>query len=424
MRRIIRNVRVLDPVDGFDAITDLGIEDGKITTRGPVPRDFQAEEILDATGLVACPGFVESSFQGHSPGHGRDGDLASEMRAAVAGGVTRVVLRPDTQPVADTPAVLQEQRLMAESLGLARVHVSGALSMGLQGQALSEMAALREAGALVFSQAKEPIRNAALLRLALSYAADLGCPVLLHPEDADLAAQGVMNESGLSIRLGLPGRSATAELVGIQRDLAVAALSDCPVFFPQLSTAAAVAAVQNARQRGEAAHCGVSIHHLLLSEQDVGYFNVHAKVLPPLRSLAERDALRRAVAAGEIAAISSDHCPWGIDREGMTFMHAPFGISAVEWLLPLTLRLVDDGLLTMMEALKLLSTGPAEALGLPPPTLQVGSAADICLFDPEAGFTLNPVSGASRGRNLPYAQWDLRGRVRYTLIGGRVVYRG
>lgn len=424
MRRIIRNVRVLDPVDGFDAITDLGIEDGKITTRGPVAQDFQAEEILDGSGLIACPGFVESSFQGHSPGHGRDGDLASELRAAVAGGVTQVVLRPDTQPVADTPAVLLEQRLLADSLGLARVHVSGALSMGLQGQSLSEMAALQEAGALVFSQAKEPIHNAALLRLALSYAADLGLPVLLHPEDADLAAQGVMNESGLSMRLGLPGRSAAAELVGIQRDMAVAALSACPVFFPQLSTAAAVAAVQAARQRGEAVHCGVSIHHLLLSEQDVGYFNVHAKVLPPLRSLAERDALRRALAAGAITAISSDHCPWGIDREGMTFIQAPFGISAIEWLLPLTLRLVDDGLLTLMNALKLLSTGPAEALGLPSPTLQVGSAADICLFDPEAVFTLNPVSGASRGRNLPYAQWDLRGRVRYTLVGGSMVYRG
>ncbi len=424
MRRIIRNVRVMDPSDGFDAVTDLGIVDGKIALRGTASKDFQADESLDGSGLVACPGLIESSFQAHSPGHGRDGDLASELRAAVAGGVTQVVLRPDTQPVADAPAILLEQRMLAETLALARVQVSGALTTGLQGQALSEMAALLDAGARVFSQAKQPIRSAALLRLALSYAADLGLPVLLHPEDSDLAAQGVMNESGLSLRLGLPGRSAVAEQVGIQRDMAIAALSGCPLYFPQLSTGAAIAAVKAARQRGEAVRCGVSIHHLLLSERDVGFFNVHAKVLPPLRSLAERDALRRAVANGDVTAISSDHSPWGIDREGMTFLQAPFGISAVEWLLPLTLRLVDEGVLSLMGALQLLSVGPAQALGLPVPSLQVGSLADLCLFDPEAAFTLNPTSGASRGRNLPYAQWDLRGQVRYTLVGGRVVFQG
>ncbi|MDR7928226.1 dihydroorotase [Acidithiobacillus thiooxidans] len=424
MRRIIRNVRVMDPGDGFDAITDLAIVAGKIAIRGAVAEDFRADEILDGTGLVACPGLIESSLQAHSPGHGRDGDLTSELQAAVAGGVTQVVLRPDTQPVADTPAVLQEQQLLAGKLALARVQVSAALTTGLQGQALSEMTALMDAGARVFSQAKQPIRSAALLRLALSYAADLGLPVMLHPEDPELAAHGVMNESGLSLRLGLPGRTAVAEQVGIQRDIAIAALSGCPLFFPHLSTGGAVAAVKAARKRGEAVRCGVSIHHLLLSEQDVGFFNVHAKVLPPLRSLAERDALRRAVADGDVTAISSDHSPWGVDRESMTFIQAPFGISAVEWLLPLTLRLVDDGLLGLMAALRLLSTGPAQALGLRLPSLQVGSVADLCLFDPEAAFTLNPASGASRGRNLPYAQWDLRGRVRYTLVEGRVVFRG
>ncbi len=424
MRRIIRNVRVMDPGDGFDAVTDLAIVAGKIAIRGAVAEDFRADEILDGTGLVACPGLIESSLQAHSPGHGRDGDLASELQAAVAGGVTQVVLRPDTQPVADTPAVLQEQQLLAEKLALARVQVSAALTTGLQGQALSEMTALMDAGARVFSQAKQPIHSAALLRLALSYAADLGLPVMLHPEDPELAAHGVMNESGLSLRLGLPGRTAVAEQVGIQRDMAIAALSGCPLFFPHLSTGAAIAAVKAARKRGESVRCGVSIHHLLLSEQDVGFFNVHAKVLPPLRSLAERDALRRAVADGDVAAISSDHSPWGVDRESMTFIQAPFGISALEWLLPLTLRLVDDGLLSLMAALQLLSSGPAQALGLPVPSLQVGSVADLCLFDPEAAFTLNPASGASRGRNLPYAQWDLRGRVRYTLVEGRVVFRG
>lgn len=424
MHRIIRNIRVMDPGDGFDAVTDLAIADGRIVARGPLPPDFTAEEVLDGSGLIACPGFVETSFQAHTPGHGRDGDLASELRAALVGGVTQVLLRPDTQPMADTPAVLQEQRVLADRLALAKVHLSGALTTQLQGAALTEMASLAEAGAIAFSQAKEPVPSAALLRLALSYAADLGLPVLLHGEEPELAAHGVMHEGRLSIRLGLTGRPAAAEQIGVQRDIAIAALSGCPIHFPHLSTAAAVAEVAAARQSDEPVTCGVSIHHLLLSEQDVGFFNLHAKILPPLRPTAERDALRHALATGVITAISSDHSPWGVDREGMTFTQAPFGIASVEWLLPLTLRLVDEGVVDLMTVLSLLSVGPAQALGLPAPSLAVGAAADLCIFDPESYFTVEPARQWSRGRNLPYGQWELRGQVRYTLVEGRVVFRG
>ena len=423
MHRIIRNIRVMDPGDGFDAVTDLTIAEGRIVARGPLPADFQAAEVLDGTGLVACPGFIETSFQGRTPGHGRDGDLASELRAAVAGGVTQVLLRPDTLPVADTPAVLQEQRAVAEQLALARVHLAGALTTQLQGVALTEMAGLVESGAIVFSQAKKPVASAALLRLALSYAADLGRPVLLHGEEPELAAHGVMHEGRLSVRLGLIGRPAAAEQVGVQRDIAIAALSGCPIHFPHLSTAAAVAEVAAARQRGEPVTCGVSIHHLLLTEQDVGFFNLHAKILPPLRPAADRDALRHALVAGAITAISSDHCPWGVDREGMTFIQAPFGIAAVEWLLPLALRLVEEGVVNLMPILRLLSIGPAQTLGLAPPSLAVGATADLCVFDPESRFTVEPAQGWSRGRNLPYGQWELRGQVRYTLVAGRVIFR-
>ena len=424
MHRIIRNIRVMDPGDGFDAVTDLAIADGRIVARRPLPTDFTAEEVLDGSGLIACPGFVETSFQAHTPGHGRDGDLASELCAAVAGGVTQVLLRPDTQPMADTPAVLQEQRVLADRLALAKVHLSGAFTSQLQGAVLTEMASLAEAGAIAFGQAKEPVPSAALLRLALSYAADLGLPVLLHGEEPELAAHGVMHEGRLSIRLGLTGRPAAAEQIGVQRDIAIAALSDCPIHFPHLSIAATVAEVAAARQRGEPVTCGVSIHHLLLSEQDVGFFNLHAKILPPLRPAAERDALRHALATGVITAISSDHSPWGVDREGMTFTQAPFGIAAVEWLLPLTLRLVDEGVVDLMTVLSLLSVGPAQALGLPAPSLAVGAAADLCIFDPESYFTVEPARQWSRGRNLPYGQWELRGQVRYTLVEGRVVFRG
>ncbi|MEY2335265.1 dihydroorotase [Acidithiobacillus ferrianus] len=423
MRRMIRNIRVMDPHDGFDAVTDLAMADGRIVARGTLPVGFTAEETLDGSGLIACPGFIETAFQGHTPGHGRDGDLASELRAAVAGGVTQVVLRPDTRPMADNPAVLQAQRTLADRLDLAKVHLSGALTTQLQGAALTEMAGLAEAGAIVFSQAKASVASAALLRLALSYAADLGLPVWLHGEEAELAAQGVMHEGHSSIRLGLPGRPATAEQIGVQRDIAIAALSGCPIHFPHLSTVAAVAEVAAARQRGEPVSCGVSVHHLLLTEQDVGFFNPHAKTLPPLRPAAERDALRLAAATGAITAISSDHSPWGVDRAGMTFTQAPFGIAAVEWLLPLALRLVDEGVVDMMTVLGLLSVGPARAIGLPAPSLVAGAPADLCIFDPEAYCIVEPALQWSHGRNLPYGQWELRGQVRYTLVEGRVVYR-
>ncbi len=423
MRRMIRNIRVMDPHDGFDAVTDLAMADGRIVARGTLPVGFTAEETLDGSGLIACPGFIETAFQGHTPGHGRDGDLASELRAAVAGGVTQVVLRPDTQPMADNPAVLQAQRTLADRLGLAKVHLSGALTTQLQGAALTEMAGLAEAGAIVFSQAKASVASAALLRLALSYAADLGLPVWLHGEEAELAAQGVMHEGHSSIRLGLPGRPAAAEQIGVQRDIAIAALSGCPIHFPHLSTVAAVAEVAAARQRGEPVSCGVSIHHLLLTEQDVGFFNPHAKTLPPLRPAAERDALRFAAATGAITAVSSDHSPWGVDRAGMTFTLAPFGIAAIEWLLSLALRLVDEGVVDMMTVLGLLSVGPARAIGLPAPSLVAGAPADLCIFDPEAYCIVEPALQWSHGRNLPYGQWELRGQVRYTLVEGRVVYR-
>ena len=424
MHRIIRNIRVMDPSDGFDAVTDLAVAGGRIVARGMLPPDFTAGEVLDGTGLIACPGFIETSFQAHTPGHGRDGDLASELRAAVAGGVTQVLLRPDTLPMADIPAVLQEQRILADRLALANVHLSGALTTQLQGTALTEMAGLAAAGAIAFSQAKEPVLSAALLRLALSYAADLGLPVLLHGEEPELAANGVMHEGRLSIRLGLSGRPAAAEQIGVQRDIAIAALSGCPIHFPHLSIAAAVAEVVAARQRGEPVTGGVSIHHLLLTEQDIGFFNLHAKILPPLRAVAERDALRHAIAMGAITAISSDHNPWGVDREGMTFTQAPFGIAAVEWLLPLALRLVDEGVLDLMTVLHLLSVGPAQALGLPVPSLAVGATADFCIFDPDSCFTVETGRQWSRGRNLPYGQWELRGQVRYTLVAGRMVFRG
>ncbi|MHB8249806.1 MAG: dihydroorotase [Acidithiobacillus sp.] len=423
MQRLLRGAHIIDPATGFNAVADLAIADGRILARGQIPAAFAAEEVLDGTGLVACPGLVEMALQAHTPGHGRDGDLASELRAAVAGGVVHVALSPATDPCADTAGVIHQQRAIAAALGLAKVYPTGALTRQLAGEALSEMAALQEAGAVAFSQGRRAVSNGALLRLALAYAADFALPVLLHSEDALLAADGVMHEGALSARLGLVGRTAIAEQVGVLRDLAIAQLVDCPVHIRHLSTMAALDGVQAARQRHQRVTTDVSIHHLLLTEQDVGLFNIHAKTLPPLRPAGERDALRQALAQGHIDAISSDHCPWGVDRMGQTFAQAPFGIAAVELLLPLTLRLVDEGVVDLATAIALLTTGPARVLGLPTPSLAPGAAADLCIFDADRYFMVDPRQLVSRGKNQPYGQWELRGQVRYTLVDGRLVYR-
>ena len=421
LRRRIRNLRLIDPVSGKDYRGDLALAAGKILALGEIPDDFQANEEIDGSGLIACPAFLETQFQAHTPGSGLHGDLRSELHAAAAGGFGSVVLDPDTAPVADTPGVLYQQRAAAEAVDYLRVYLSGALTRELQGESLSEMAALAEAGAQIFSQGRQSVADSQRLRLALSYAADLGRTVFLWPEDRCLAGNGVMDEGPLSLRLGLAARPQAAEEIGVERDLRVARLAGAAVHFPSLSSAAAIARVAEARRGGQAVSCGVSLHHLLLSAEDIGYFNTHSKILPPLRNQKNRDDLLRALADGAIQCLTSQHVPWGRETEGQTFAQAPFGIAAVQWTLPLALRLVEEGSLDLLQMIRLFTTGPAAVLGLPPPSLAPGANADLCVFDPDA--ELQPsATGFSRARNHPYAGWPLRGQVRYLFVDGRLRY--
>ncbi|MEY2341832.1 dihydroorotase family protein [Acidithiobacillus sp. IBUN Pt1247-S3] len=419
LRRRIRNLRLIDPESGSDRIGDLALAEGKILGVGEIPGDFQAEEEIDGSGLIACPAFIETQFQAHTPGSGLHGDLRSELRAAAAGGFGSVLLDPATDPVADQPGVLHEQRAAAAAAGLLRVYLSGALTRGLEGAVLAEMSALAQVGAQVFSQGQMPVADSQRLRLALSYAADLGRTVFLWPEDLTLAAGGVMDEGPLSLRLGLAGRPQAAEEIGVERDLRVAALAGARVHFPALSSVAAVQRVAAARAGGQAVTCGVSLHHLLLSSDDVGYFNNHAKLLPPLRSQKNRAALLRALADGAIQCLSSQHLPWGRESEGQPFAQAPFGIASVEWALPLALRLVEEDGFDLLQLIRLFTSGPAAVLDLPPPSLAPGAAADLCIFDPDAEILPTP-EGYSRARNHPYAGWPLRGQVRYLFVAGQL----
>jgi dihydroorotase len=419
----IRGGRVIDPTDGIDAVLDLHIRGGVIAAMGDAPAGFAADEVIDATGLVVCPGLVDLSARLRQPGHEHKATIASETRAAAAAGVTTLCCPPDTQPVVDTPAVAQLIRQLADERGHARVLPAGALTRGLAGEQISEMAALKLAGCAVMSNADRPVRNTRVLRRALEYASTYGLCTFLHPADAYLSEGGLVHEGLIATQLGLPGIPEAAEVLGVARDLALAEQTGARVHFRGLSTARATAMLAEARARGLPVSADVAAHQLWLTEDALAGFNAQAHLIPPLRTRADRDALRAAVAAGEITAICSDHQPHERDAKLNPFPQTAPGMSALETLLPLTLGLVADGLLDLPAALACITCNPAAILGKPVGRLRPGGIADICVFDPLETWVVAADRLVSRGRNTPLLGENMTGRVRHTLLAGRVVFR-
>jgi dihydroorotase len=421
-RLSIRNGRLVDPANDIDDQLDVHIAEGLIVAVGNPPFGFTAERTLDARGQVVCPGLVDLCCRLREPGWEHKATIGSETAAAAAGGVTTLCCPPDTRPVIDTPAVAQLVLQTAERVGRARVVPAGALTQGLEGKQISEMAALRQAGCAVMSHADRPILNTLVLRRAMEYAATFGLTVFLHPEDAHLRDQGCVHEGRVSTRLGLPGIPEAAETVAVARDLALAEQTGARIHFRGLSSARATAMVLEAQSRGLEVSADVSAHHLTLTEADVEGFDSNCHVMPPLRTAADREALREGVRRGEISAICSDHQPHEADAKLNPFPATAPGISAVETLLPLTLRLVAEEEVDLGTAIKRLTVGPAEILGLPVGRLDPGRNADVCIFDPEEAWTAATDILVSRGHNTPFLGWELRGRVSRTLLAGRLVF--
>ncbi|MGA7981413.1 MAG: dihydroorotase [Chromatiaceae bacterium] len=418
----IRNGRLIDPANGIDQQLDVHIADGRIIALGWPPPDFRADRTLDASGQVVCPGIVDLCCRLREPGLEHKATIASETAAAAAGGVTTLCCPPDTRPIIDTPAVAQLVHQTAERCGKARVIPAGALTHGLAGEQITEMAALKQAGCAVMSHADQPIRNTLVLRRAMEYASTFGLTIFLHPEDGYLRDHGCAHEGRVSTRLGLPGIPEAAETVAVARDLALVEQCGAQVHFRGLSAARATAMLEEAQRRGLRVSADVSAHQLFLTEEDVEGFNSNCHVLPPLRTLADRQALREAVAHGSVAAICSDHQPHEADAKLNPFPETAPGISAVETLLPLTLRLAAEGVTDLSTAIARLTLGPAEILGLPVGRLDPGRIADLCVFDPQARWTVAPETLTSRGHNTPFRGLELQGRVTWTLLAGRVVY--
>lgn len=423
MSRIrIAGGRVIDPASGIDWVQDLYVADGTIVGMGEAPPGFLADRAIDASGQIVCPGLVDLCARLREPGQEYKATIQSETRAAARSGITTLCMPPDTDPVVDTPAVAELIHQRAAQAGMARVEVLGALTKGLEGEQLAEMGILGEVGCVGVSNGTQSIGNTEVMRRALEYAATFGLTVFLHPQDPWLAKRGMVHDGTISTRLGLPGIPEIAETILVARDLLLVESTGARAHFCRLSTLRAVDMVREARARGLPVSADVTAHHLHLTERDTADFNSHCHVRPPLRTEGDREGLRQGVRDGSIAAICSDHQPHERDAQLRPFAETEPGISALETLLPLTLRLVKDGAMDLVGALASLTVRPAETLGLDRGILRPGTKADICVFDPQVRWTLQENQLMSRGRNTPFLGWELTGRVTHTLLGGEVVY--
>jgi dihydroorotase len=422
MKIHIRNARLVDPRQGIDAPMDLFIAAGKVIALGAAPAGFQPNRMIDAAGLIACPGLIDLSARLREPGYEYKATLESEMDAAAAGGVTTLVCPPDTDPPLDEPGLVEMLRHRARTLNRSHVWPLGALTVGLAGERLTEMAELTEAGCVGFSQADTPVIDTQVLFRAMQYASTFGYSVWLQPQDAFLSREGVAHDGEVATRLGLAGIPVCAETVALGTILELAARTGARLHLMRLSSAAGVALVDQARMRGLNLTCDVGIHHLHLSDMDIGYFDPHARLDPPLRSLRDRDELRRAAAEGRIDAICSDHTPVDDDAKQLPFGEAEPGATGLELLLPLTLKWAAELGLSLPSALARITAEPARILGLDAGHLAVGTNADLCLFDPEARFRVTREQLRSQGKNTPFLGTELKGAVRMTLVGGHTIF--
>ncbi len=422
MRITIRGGRLIDPASQYDATCDLHIAAGKIVARGAPPDGFSADQHIDATRQWVLPGLVDLSARLREPGQEHKGTIASETRAAAAGGVTTLCCPPDTQPVIDTPAVIELIHRQAQAAGFARVLPLGALTAGLEGKQLSEMYALKQAGCIGVSNALVPITNTLVMRRAMEYAANHGLSVFVHAEDPWLRNQGCVHEGMISTRLGLPGIPEAAETVAVARELILIEQTGVRAHFCQLSSARAVQMIARAQYDGLPITADVTAHHLHLSEMDVGYFNSQCHIRPPLRTQRDRDGLRTGLAQGILGALCSDHQPHEPDAKLVPFTTSEPGASALETLLPLGLQLVEDGVLSLSALIERLTLGPARILGIAAGTLAVGVGADVCILDPECHWRVEAANLHSHGHNSPCLGWDMQGRVTHTLLDGRLVH--
>jgi dihydroorotase len=428
MKILIKNGRVIDPATNRDEIADVAIGAGRVLGIGSTPAGFTPSKVIDASGCVVAPGLVDLAARLREPGHEHEGMLESEMAAAVAGGVTSLVCPPDTDPVLDEPGLVEMLKMRAEKLHQARVFPLGALTRGLAGEVLTEMFELTEAGCVGFSQAEVPLANTQVMQRALQYAATYGYTVWLRPQELHLG-KGVAASGPLATRLGLSGVPVAAETIALHTIFELVKSTGARVHLCRISSAAGLDLVRSAKDLGLPVTCDVSINSLHLTDADIGYFDSRMRLSPPLRQQRDRDALRDGLADGTVDALVSDHMPVDEDAKTLPFAEAEPGATGLELLLSLALRWGQESGVGLTRALAVLTSEPARVLGGALGTLQAscgqlteGAQADLCVFDPQAHWTVEPASLRSQGKHTPFSGYELPGRVRCTLVGGLVAW--
>lgn len=417
MKLLVKGGRVVDPASGRDAVGDVFVVDGKFAAAPGTP-----DRTLDAKGLVVAPGLVDLAARLREPGYEHKATLESEMDAAVAGGVTSLACPPDTDPPLDEPGLVDMLRRRAKALSRARVYPVGALTVKLAGRQLTEMAELAEAGCAAFSQGNAAVEDTQVLWRALQYAATFGLPVWLRPEDAWLARDGVAHDGEVATRLGLAGIPAFAETIALATIFELVRATGARVHLCRISSAAGVAQLRRAKHDGLPITCDVGIHHVHLSDMDLGYFDSQCRLEPPLRSQRDRAALAAGLADGTIDCAVSDHAPVDEDAKHLPFAEAEPGATGLELLLPLALKWGVESKLTLAQTLARITSVPARILGAASGRLEPGAPGDLVVFDPEASWRVTPEALKSQGKNSPFLGMELAGRVRATVVAGQVVY--
>lgn len=419
----IRNGQVIDPASQLNSRQDVFIREGYIVALGQPPTDFTADQVIDAQGCLVCPGFIDLNARLREPGQEHTATIDSETRSAAAGGITTLVVPPDTDPVIDTPAVVELIEDRAKKSARTMVLTVGAATQQLAGELLAEMAALKAAGCVGISNGMQTIGNTVIWQRALSYAATLDLTVFINAADPWLQAQGCVHQGTVSTRLGLGGIPATAETIAVSRDLLLIEQTGVRAHFHNISTGSAVELIRQARERGLPVTADVSAHHLHLTEHDLGNYDSSTHVMPPLRGLRDREQLQQGVRDGVIQAISSQHQPLDEDAKLGPFAETQAGISGLETLLPLTLKLVENDELSLSQAIAALTCQPANILGIDAGRIQVGAPADIAIIDTEADFTCTPQTFVSAGKNSPFDGWLFSHAVSHTFFQGCLVYQ-
>jgi dihydroorotase len=421
---LIKNGRIIDPSRNYDSPGDLLIENGKIAALdqpGKIPAS-KAQTVIDAKGAWILPGLIDIHVHLREPGLEYKETIETGTRAAVAGGFTSVACMANTSPVNDTPYVTAFIRERAKATALCRVYPVGAVTKGLKGEELAEIGGMVAEGAFALSDDGMPVMNSYLMRKAMDYAKAFGVPIISHAEDWNLVGQGMMNEGSLSNELGLRGNPAAAEEIMVAREIALCRLTRCPVHIAHISTEVGLEHVRRAKEAGLPVTAEASPHHLTLDESCLRTYDTRFKMAPPLRGEKDVEALRQAVADGTVDVIATDHAPHGEIDKAVEFDQAANGILGLQTAIPLTLKLVHDGIVSPMRWVESLTVKPARLLNLPLGTLQVGKDADVTLLQANEKWVLTEDRILSKSINTPFLGWEFQGKIMATVVGGKIQY--